>query len=296
MMAAYFRSKSFVTLFVLASVAAVGAALVNGQQAPPPAAPQSGPPAPKPGDLGFTDTPMLPGLPFHVHDPARPHPPVVRPGATPGAAPSDAIVLFDGKDLSKWSNIDAKGSPIEPKWAVRDGYMQVVPKTGPLDTRERFGDVQLHIEWATPTQITGNSQGRGNSGVMLMGFYEVQVLDSYNNPSYADGQAGALYGHWPPLANAARPPGEWQTYDIVFEAPRFEGEKLIKPAFTTVFWNGVMVHNRKELAGRTVYRDVATYTPHAAKLPLRLQDHGNPVRFRNIWVRRLAGYDAQARK
>jgi Domain of Unknown Function (DUF1080) len=294
MIAADFRSKWLVMLLVVASAAA-GAALVNGQQATPPSA-QTGPPAPKPGDLGFTDTPMLPGLPFHVHDVARPHPPVVTPGGTPGASPSDAIVLFDGKDLSKWSHVDNKGAVSAAKWAVRDGYMEMVPKSGPLVSRERFGDVQLHVEWASPTQITRNSQGRGNSGVYLMGFYEVQVLDSYNNPSYADGQAGALYGQWPPLVNAARPPGQWQTYDIVFEAPRFEGDKLIKPAFTTVLWNGVVVHNRKEVMGRTVYRDVAKYTPHEAELPLRLQDHDDPVRFRNIWVRRLGGYDAQARK
>jgi hypothetical protein len=129
-----------------------------------------------------------------------------------------------------------------------------------------------------------------------MGFYEVQVLDSFNNPSYADGHAGALYGHWPPLANVSRPPGEWQTYDIVFEAPRFEGEKLVKPAFMTVIWNGVVVHNRKELAGQTVHGDVAKYTPHAAELPLGLQDHDKPVRFRNVWARRLSGYDSQDRK
>lgn len=295
-MTRYDRSERLALILALSAIAATGVAFVKAQQATPPASAQSGPPPPKPGDLGFTDTPMLPGLPYHVHDVARPHPLVVRPGASPGAPPSDAIVLFDGKSLAKWSNVNNQDQPLEPKWVVRDGYFEVTPKTGSLVTRESFGDVQLHIEWATPKEITANSQGRGNSGVMLMGFYEVQVLDSYNNPSYADGQAGALYGHWPPLVNAARPPGEWQTYDIVFEAPRFDGEKLVKPAFTTVIWNGVIVHNRKELAGRTVYRDVAKYTPHEAELPLRLQDHGNPVRFRNVWVRRLSGYDSQAGK
>jgi hypothetical protein len=292
------RSNLLVMVLMFSALAAVGSALMIPVKGAPPlqTAGQTEPPPPKPGDLGFTDTPMLPGLPFHVHDVARPHPAVVTPGAVPGAPPSDAIVLFDGKNLAKWSNVDSQDKPIEPKWVVRDGYFEVMPKAGPLLTRESFGDVQLHIEWATPKEITANSQGRGNSGVMLMGFYEVQVLDSYNNPSYADGQAGALYGHWPPLVNAARPPGEWQTYDIVFEAPRFEGEKLVKPAFTTVIWNGVVVHNRKEVAGRTVYRDVAKYTPHEPELPLRLQDHGNPVRFRNVWVRRLAGYDSQKGK
>ena len=257
---------------------------------------QGGPPAPKPADLGFTDTPMLPGLPYRVHDPARPHPPVVTPGSSVGAPPSDALVLFDGRDLSKWSHLDEAGKPVEPKWVVRDGYFEVTPRTGSLVTRDNFGDIQLHIEWAAPKEITANSQGRGNSGVFLMGLYEVQVLDSYNNPSYADGQAAALYGQWPPLANAARPPGEWQTYDIVFEAPRFEKEKLVSPAFATVIWNGIVVHNRKELRGATVYRSVAEYKPHATELPLTLQDHGNPIRFRNVWVRRLSGYDETRKK
>ena len=166
-------------------------------------------------DLGYDDTPMLPGLPFHVHDPLRPHPPVVTPAAQSGSAPSDAIVLFDGKDLSQWQS--GRGS-----WKVAEGYLQVVPGAGDLATKQKFGDVQLHVEWAAPVEIRGNSQNRGNSGIFLHGRYEVQVLDSYQNPTYADGQAGALYGQWPPLANATRKPGEWQNYDIVFEAPRFE--------------------------------------------------------------------------
>jgi hypothetical protein len=264
----------------------------------PPRTPAPAPAAPQPrtaADDGFTDTPMLPGLPWHVHDPARPNPPVVTPGATPGAPPSDAIVLFDGRDLSKWAQRGTganAGTLLEPKWPVRDGYFETGARTGSLYTRESFGDIQLHIEWAAPTVVVGNSQGRGNSGVIIMGLYEIQVLDSYENRTYADGQAGAIYGQWPPLANAARKPGEWQTYDIVFEAPRFENGKMVKPAFQTVFWNGVMVHNRKEVMGPMVYRNVASYaTPHAAELPLMLQDHSNPVRYRNIWVRRLGTYD-----
>lgn len=244
-------------------------------------------------DDGFTDTPMLPGLPWHVHDPARPHPPVVRPGATLGAAPSDAVVLFDGRDLSKWTQHGTgadRDKLLDPKWPVRTGYFES-GRSGSLYTRDSFGDVQLHIEWASPSEIMGNSQGRGNSGIFLMGRYEIQVLDSYNNQTYADGQAAAIYGQWPPLANAARKSGEWQAYDIVFEAPRFDGGKLVKPAFQTVFWNGVVVHNRKEVTGATVYRNVAKYTPHAAELPLMLQDHENPVKFRNIWIRRLGSYD-----
>lgn len=244
-------------------------------------------------DDGFTDTPMLPGLPWHVHDSARPHPPVVTPGATPGAAPSDAVVLFDGRDLSKWTQHGTgadRDKLLDPKWPVRTGYFES-GRSGSLYTRDSFGDVQLHIEWASPSEIMGNSQGRGNSGIFLMGLYEIQVLDSYNNRTYADGQAAAIYGQWPPLANAARKSGEWQAYDIVFEAPRFDGGKLVTPAFQTVFWNGVVVHNRKEVIGATVYRNVAKYTPHASELPLMIQDHENPVKFRNIWVRRLGSYD-----
>jgi hypothetical protein len=249
-------------------------------------------------DLGFTDTPMLPGQKWHVHDPARPYPPVVTPGAAPGAAPSDAIVLFDGKDLSKWAQEGRgadRGKLIDPKWPVKDGYFEVGPGTGPLMTRDKFGDIQLHVEWSEPPDIKGSSQGRGNSGILVMGLYEIQVLDTYHNPTYADGHAGAIYGQWPPLANAARPPGEWQVYDIVFEAPHFEDGKLVKPAYQTVFWNGVVLHNRKEVMGPMVYRQVAHYTPHAAELPLALQDHNNPVRYRNIWIRRLGTYDQGAK-
>ena len=245
-------------------------------------------------DQGFTDTPILPGLTWHVHDPARPHPPVVTPGATPGAPPSDAIVLFDGKDLSKWAQ-DGKGADrgkiVDAKWPVKNGYFEVGADTGDLFTREKFGDCQLHIEWSEPPDIKGISQARGNSGVLLMHRYEIQVLDAFKNPTYADGQAGAIYGQWPPLANPARPAGEWQVYDIVFEAPRFDGAKLTRPAFVTVFMNGVLMHNRKEIMGGMIYRQVATYTAHASEEPLGLQDHHNPVRYRNIWVRRLHQYD-----
>ncbi len=203
-------------------------------------------------DLGFKDTPMLPGLPYHVHDSDRPHPPVVTPAAQLGGAPSDAIVLFDGKDLSHWtahhSDITRAGSSGQPEWKLENGYVEVVPNTGDIATKEKFGDCQLHVEWASPPEVRGNSQSRGNSGVILMARYEIQVLDSFNNPTYADGQAGAIYGQWPPLANPTRGPGEWQAYDIVFEAPKFEGEKLVKPAYFTVFLNGVLLHNRQASA------------------------------------------------
>jgi hypothetical protein len=238
-------------------------------------------------DLGFEDTPQLPNQRYVVHDDRRPHPRIVTPADTPGGAPSDAIVLFAGKDLSEWTGQD--GAP--PKWIVRDGYFEVALRTGDIQTKEKFGDCQLHLEWAAPAEITGQSQSRGNSGVIFMTRYEIQVLDSYNNPTYADGQAGAIYGQWPPLVNPARKPGDWQTYDIVFEAPRFEGDKLVKPAYFTVFLNGVLLHNRKESMGPTEYRKLAHYVPQPAEDSLLLQNHGCKDRFRNIWIRRLAGYD-----
>jgi hypothetical protein len=226
--------------------------------------------------VGYTDTPMLPGQAWRVHDAARPNPPVVTPGAGT-APPSDAIVLFDGASTDAWS-----GGP----WDVVDGAL-VVNGKGALETKERFGDVQLHVDWASPADVQGESQGRGNSGVFLMGRYEVQVLDSYDNKTYADGQAAALYGQYPPLVNACRKPGEWQSYDIVFEAPRFDGDALAKPARVTVLQNGVLVQNARELLGATAHRTVAKYVAHPSEAPIELQDHGNPVRYRNIWVRRL---------
>jgi hypothetical protein len=275
----------------LAALACAAAILVA--DAPEQNQAQPAPGTEKPGALGYTDTPPIPGQKWRVHDVDRPHPPVITPGATPGAPPSDAIVLFDGKDLSKWAQRTQSGELVDSKWPVRDGYFETGAKTGSMITRESFGDVQLHVEWAAPPVVSGSSQGRGNSGVIIMGLYEVQVLDMYDNRTYPDGGAASLYGQWPPLVTAPRRPGEWQTYDIVFEAPRFEGEKLVKPAFVTVFWNGVLAHNRKELAGPTMHRQAPRYSPHDAELPLTLQDHSNPVRYRNIWVRRLKGYDGQ---
>jgi len=247
-------------------------------------------------DLGYTDTPVLPGTTYHVHDPARPHPRAVTPGVQHGGAPSDAVVLFDGHDLSQWAA--AKLDPVHPLakpdpagWKAENGCLEVIPRGGDIATKAKFGDIQLHVEWAAPMEIRGTSQNRGNSGIFLQGRYEVQVLDSYRNPTYADGQAGAIYGQWPPLVNPARKPGEWQEYDIVFEAPRFDGGKLVKPAYLTVFLNGVLLHNRKEAAGPTLHRALANYAPQPATDSLMLQDHGTPVRYRNIWVRRIEGYD-----
>jgi hypothetical protein len=240
--------------------------------------------------LGYEDTPFLPGQKWRVHDIKRPIPRVVTPASEPGRAPSDAVVLFDGKSLSNWVG-RLKGQTVQPGWKLGNGYMEVAGRAGDLLTKEKFGDAQFHIEWAAPAVIDGSSQWRGNSGVLLMSRYEIQVLDSYDNPTYADGQAGAIYGQYPPLVNASRKPGEWQTFDIVFEAPRFEGEKLVKPAYVSVFHNGVLMHHRQEIIGRMAHRQVGTYAPHGPEEPLMLQDHDTPVRYRNIWVRRLRGYD-----
>jgi hypothetical protein len=239
--------------------------------------------------IGYTDLAEIPGTPWRIHDAVRPHPRVVTPGATPGAPPADAIILFDGTDLSRWAHV-RQGQVSDATWPVRDGYFEV--GDGSIVTREAFGDIQLHLEFATPNPARGASQDRGNSGVILMGRYEVQLLDSYENLTYADGQAAAIYGEYPPLVNVARRPGEWQTYDIVFEAPQFNDATLVAPAYVTVFWNGVLVHHRRPVMGSTsATRTQHAYTAHDPELPFTLQDHSHPVRFRNIWVRRLAGYD-----
>ncbi len=238
---------------------------------------------------GFTDTPMLPSGKWHVHDPSRPAPPVVTPGATFSDAappPSDAIVLFDGHDLSHWM-----GDKGKPEWKVQDGYMEVVRHTGDIHTKEDFGDFQLHLEWAEPAKVVSASQGRGNSGVFLQGLYEVQVLDCYDNPTYADGECGGLYGQSPPLVNACKKPGEWQTYDIIFEAARFGADhQLIRPASATVMQNGVLLHHKQAFLGPTGWRILANYKKETpARGPIDLQNHnGDPVRFRNIWIRNIA--------
>jgi len=221
-----------------------------------------------------------------IHDESRPMPPVVDPGPAgpPAPIPADAVVLFDGKDLSAWTT--SKGT--DPTWRVQDGYMEVTKKSGSIRTRRAFGDCQLHVEWATPAPAVGQGQDRGNSGVFLMDLYEVQVLDSYNSKTYADGMAGAIYGQYPPLVNASRKPGEWQTYDIVFHAPRFDASGgLLRPAYFTVFHNGILVQDHEELTGPTVNKARPPYKAHADALPISLQDHSHPVRFRNIWVREL---------
>lgn len=243
------------------------------------------------GALGYDDTPQLPGQQWRVHDVNRPQPRVITPGTEstqerPGDPPSDSVILFDGCDLSGWTGRDG-----EAKWKVENGYMEVVPGTGNIETKEHFGDCQLHIEWASPVEVKGESQGRGNSGVFLMGRYEIQVLDCYENRTYADGATAGIYGQWPPLVNACRKPGQWQSYDIVWIAPRFDGDELVSPAYVTVFHNGVVVHHYRSLHGPTGHRNVLPYTPHPPVGPLSLQDHGDLVRYRNIWYRLLTGYD-----
>ncbi len=204
-------------------------------------------------------------------------PAVIDPGG-PDKAPSDAVVLFDGKDLSAWDGGE--------KWTVADGAITAGP--GTLRSKSEFGDCQLHIEWASAPEAEGQGQGRSNSGVFLMGTYEVQVLDSYENTTYFDGQCGAIYKQHPPLVNACRKPGEWQSYDIIWTCPRFDSEgKLVSPAFVTVLQNGVLVQNHFQLEGNTPFDRPPSYTPHGDKGPITLQYHGNPVRFRNIWVREV---------
>lgn len=243
---------------------------------------------------GFLDTPFLPDGRWRVHDARRPRPETAIPPTPsaqerPGVPPSDAVVLFGGSDLSAWWTPGGNGEVREAAWQVRDGFIEVVPGSGHILSHEKFGDCQVHVEWATPTVIEGEGQGRGNSGIMLMGGrYEIQVLDSYENPTYADGQAGAIYGQYPPLVNASLPPGQWQTFDIIFEAPQFDGDRVVKPAYATVLHNGLLLHHRKAFIGQVAHKEVGAYRPHEAEAPLLLQDHGDKVRFRNIWVRRLS--------
>jgi hypothetical protein len=258
----------FSTLIAIASVVAVTFQIRAQDQKEP---------------TGYEDTPMLPGGKWHVHDGRRPHPPIVMPGAfVSEQPPSDAIVLFDGNDLSQWQSV--KGGPA--RWNVEDGYFVVAPGTGDIETKEKFGAVQLHLEWSEPAPPRSSSQGRGNSGVFLQGQYETQVLDSYHNITYADGQCGAIYGQHPPYVNACRPPGEWQSYDIVFTPAVWQHGEVTTPASISTFQNGVLIQNHTEIWGSTGHRIFPHYKPEVGEVgPLRLQDHHNLVRYRNIWIR-----------
>lgn len=230
---------------------------------------------------------------WYVHDPDRPQPAVVTPGTPPSneptPAPSDAIVLFDGSNLDQWV-----GDNGAPAWTVADGVATAVPGAGGIRTKQAFGDVQLHLEWSAPNPPNGSGQDRGNSGVLFMNRYEVQILDTFNAETYADGSAGAIYGQWPPLVNAMRPPGEWNTYDIIFNRPHFENGQVVLATYLTVLLNGVVVHNHQAMLGQTAWRQPAQYAPHGEMDTISLQEHGHPVRFRNIWLRELKGYDQVA--
>ena len=235
------------------------------------------------GVAGFHDTPMQPDGKWHVHDPARPQPPIVTPGTFSAQAtpPSDAIVLFDGKSLPNWR--DKKTGGPAP-WTVEDGAM--VAAKGDIQTTNEMGDMQLHVEFCEPEPGQHAGQDRGNSGVFLMGRYEIQVLDCYHNKTYADGATAGIYGQHPPLANACRPPGEWQTYDIIFNVPHFNDQgEVTTPGYVTVFHNGVVAQNHQAIRGDTNWRVPGKYTAHGPTGPLALQFHNHPVRFRNIWVR-----------
>lgn len=229
---------------------------------------------------GYTDTPKLPGTDWHVHDGKRPNPPVVEPPPHVSIPPpADATVLFNGTGFSAWAGRDG-----EVKWKAEEDWMEVT-KTGEIRTRESFGSCELYLEWAAPSVVEGRGQERGNSGVYLMDRYEVQVLDSHENLTYADGQAASLYGMTPPLVNACRKPGEWQSYHIFFEAPEFKDGAVVRPARVSVKHNGIVVQERAEFLGTSTWRELPKYAEHPPKAPLRLQEHGDPVRFRNIWIR-----------
>lgn len=223
---------------------------------------------------------------WKAHDWERPRPQIITPGESnlPLAPPSDAVVLFNGKNLDEWHAAD--GGPA--KWVIKDSVMESVPGSGYIFSAKSFGDVQLHVEWSAPIKVEGKSQGRGNSGVFLQGLFEVQVLDSFDNITYADGQAGSVYGQFPPLVNASRKPGEWQSYDIVFRKPVVQDDgKVAQPARLTVFHNGVLIQDNVRALGPTSWLQHGAYSKTADKLPLSFQDHGNPVRYRNVWLREL---------
>jgi hypothetical protein len=214
----------------------------------------------------------------------QPEPRVISPGRTSQDPPSDAIIIFDGRNLDNFQSVNGGAA----KWTVKDGYLMVGAGTGNIQTKQGFGDCQLHIEWRTPDVVKGDGQGRGNSGIFLMGRYELQVLDSYHNRTYSNGQAGSMYKQYMPLVNASRGPGEWQTYDVIFTAPRFNNDSTVKSqARVTVFHNGVLVQNNVSLWGGTEYIGIPVYKMHSDHEPIILQDHGNPVCYRNIWIRQL---------
>ncbi len=231
------------------------------------------------GVYGYNDTPMLPWCGFRVHDPDRPAPKRINPGPAPtqpAPAPADAVVLFNGKNLNAWE---------ANEWRLVDGTIEA--GKGSLSSKQPFGDCQIHLEWMAPAHFDGPWYNRGNNGVLLMGLYEIQIFDSYNEKIYPDGQAAAIYGQTPPLVNVCRKPGEWEVFDLVFTAPKFDGDRLVKPARVTMFHNGVLVHLNDEIYGETGHRILPAYHQKISRGPLCLSGHECPVRFRNLWVRPL---------
>jgi len=230
------------------------------------------------GTFGYKDTPKLPWCEWLVHDPDRPAPPRLDPGPAlpPAPAPTDATVLFNGKDLDAWA---------PSKWKLEHG--ELIAGAGNLSSKASFGDCQIRLEWMAPPDFKGPWYDQGNNGVMLMGLYEIQIFDSFNERLYPDGQAAAIYGQTPPRVNVTRPPGEWQTFDILFTAPAFDGDRLVRPAAVSMLHNGVVVHLNEVIHGETGHRIIPEYKTKASHAPLVLSGHGCPVRFRNIWVRPL---------
>jgi len=243
------------------------------------------PPAKPQPDGGYDNTPQLPDSPWRVHDCRRPQSPMVEPAGQPGGPPSDAVVLFDGRDLSHWEGAKPEG--------IVEGAIDI-SKSGEIRSKEHFGDCQLHVEWMTPEAPDGDADNWGNSGVFLMDQFEIQIIESHDCHIYADGNAGAIYGQSPPLVNASRKPGQWQTFDIVFTAPRVEDKEVLKPAYVTVFQNGVVVQCHRKILGTTVHLRLPSYESNNVDGPIRLQYHGSAVHFRNIWVRQLKSVDQTA--
>ncbi len=286
------RTTALVLVAGLAAAVLAAPVLFAAPPQPPKEKKPVSSPQPQQRKVGYSDTPFLPGNKWRVHDGTRPQPTIITPGTfstqdAPGRPPSDAVVLFGGTDLSQWKSANGDGPA---PWKTENGVM--ITGGGNIVTKGEWGDCQLHVEFCAPNPPHGQDQGRGNSGVFLMGRYEMQVLDNYDNITYADGQAGSVYGQYPPFVNASRKPGEWQVYDILWTAPRFGVDgKVTTPAYVTILHNGVVVQNHSELFGATGHRNFPGYTAHGPTGPIALQDHGDPVRYRNLWIRPLKDHD-----
>lgn len=275
------KSTAFLTLAMLTLAIGVAPAADKAAKAKKPKAAED---ESKPSPLGYEDTPIIPGTKWHVHDPNRPKPPVVKPGETSAGAPSDAVVIFNGKGTE-----NLRGKDQAPcAWKVEDG--ELVVSGGDVWTTKEFGSCQVHLEWKSAPETKGNSQKKGNGGIFLMDRYESQILDCHENPTYSDGMVGAVYGQTPALANPSRPPGNWQSYDIIFTAPKLDNGKVVEPAHITSIVNGVCTQNHTAIMGPTHHKQITNYDgAFPEKAPIRFQDHKNdpPLRLRNIWIRPL---------